>query len=303
MNGTANSEPFSQLRRNIVGDTIATVVQTTVAIVTIISNILVIIVSRKFRKPGDTGVKFIINLAVIDLLGGIALGQAMVVSSFPNVDRNEYFCFYKIQSLTFSSAASQFMVTATTVDRYLIICYRSIHGKLHKKQFGRITIAISWGLAFLLLLLPIMGMYRFDAKKLCVYRSHFANSIYLVSGIILFSCMVADFGMYITILLKARQYKRKVAVSSESNSEEQGKMKNKIRSAKITALVTVAFIVCWVPYYTLMFRFGLGVRNDSLIFARVAFILGMCKGSMNPFIYAWQKRDFRDKCLNLVKCE
>ena len=304
MNGT--SEVILPLVTNSTGHIIAAAVQTPVAIVACISNIVAIIVTKKLRKSGDTASKFITNLAVIDLLGGIALGQALIFSFSPYITKNEFLCFYKIQSLKFASTASQLMVTATTVDRYLIICYRSLHAKLHQRKFGHITIALSWLLACMLLSMPLMGMYDHDGRKPCIYRSHFSNVIYLCSGVALFSCMTADFGMYMHILIKARGHQRKVFTTAnkiEDSSEQQTILVKKFRSAKITASVTMAFIVCWLPYYVLMFRFGLGIKTDSLLFARVSFILGMCKCVMNPFIYAWQKKAFREKCASVLMCK
>ena len=275
------------------------------AILICVSNIIVIIVSKKIRKPGDTSHKFIINLAILDLLVGVVIGQCLILDSVEVVHGSRFWCFYHFQSMTLLMSASQFMVTATALDRYLIICHYTIYLKLHQKRFGYLTIALAWVIPAILIMLPLAGMYNFNGQSLCVHIYIFHNSVYLIRAIICTTIIATNLVLYAMLFRTAHQHIRRVGIATQENTENSrtsGIMLKKLRSAKITGCVTLTFIVCWVPFDIFMFKYGIGLNGGSIHLLRSAYLLGMCKSLVNPFIYGWQKPAFRQKCAELFKC-
>ena len=253
----------------------------------------------------DTSHKFIINLAILDLLVGVVIGQCLLLDSFKVVHGSRFWCFYHFQSLILLLSTSQFMVTATSLDRYLIICHYTFYLKLHQKRFGYLTIALAWVIPAIIIVLPLAGMYNFNRQSLCVYTNIFHNGVYLTRAIICATIIATNLVLYATILRKAHQHIRRVGIATHENTENStrhGIMLKKLRSAKITGCVTLTFIVCWVPFGIFMFRYGTGINGGNIHLLRSTYLLGICKSFMNPFIYGWQKPAFRKKCAELFKC-
>ena len=300
MNNTTTASPVDQ----DIGRVLHSVALLVVAVLICFSNVLIIVVYKKIHKKGDNAYRFILNLAVLDFLVGIYIGQSALIAPFPNLNTNGYFCFYRMQTLILLVAASQFTVTALSLDRYLIICHYSLYHKLHRKHFGSLTIALSWVFGCILFCLPLLYTFDFDSQQLCFYKNIHHSAVYLTNGIVFSSCIMADMIFYIQILRKAHQHGRRIGVASQENTEssrQSGMMIKKLRNAKITGFVTIVCIVCWVPNIVLTIRYGLGMKNESTGVAMIAVIFGICKSLVNPFVYAWQKPNFREKCLDLFR--
>ena len=236
------------------------------AILICISNIIVIIVSKKIRKTGDTSHKFIINLAILDFLVGVFIGQCLILEGFSMLHESRILCFYQAQSMALLVRASQFSVTITSLDRYLIICHYTIYLRLHQKHFGYLNIALAWIIPSILCLLPLAGMYNYDGQSICLYNDIFRNEVYLTRAIILAAIISTNLVLYATIFRKAHQHIRRLGIATHENTEnsrQSGMMLKKLRTAKITGFITLASIVCWVPFDVLLFRFGTGIKNDS----------------------------------------
>ena len=283
------------------GKSIYIPIMTIAAILICVSNIIVIIVSKKIRKTGDTSNKFIINLSLLDFLVGVFIGQCLILEGFSMVHESRILYFYQAQSLALFMRASQFSMTITSLDRYMIICHYIIYLKLHQKRFGYLNIALAWIIPSILCLLPLAGMYNYDGQSFCLYKNIFRNEVYLTRAIILAAIISTNLVLYATIF----QHIRRLGIATHENTEnsrQSGIMLKKLRTAKITGFITLASIVCWVLFDVLLFRFGTGIKNDSTHLLRSTYLLGICKCFFNPFIYGWVKRAFREKYAELLKC-
>ena len=80
------------------------------------------------------------------------------------------------------------------------------------------------------------------------------------------------------------------------------KFRREAKAAKTLAIIVGAFIVCWLPFFTI---YLIGAFCDdcvsSLVFS-VFFWLGYCNSALNPCIYALFARDFRSAFKRLVSC-
>ena len=80
------------------------------------------------------------------------------------------------------------------------------------------------------------------------------------------------------------------------------KFRREAKAAKTLAIIVGAFIVCWLPFFTI---YLIGAFCDdcvsSLVFS-IFFWLGYCNSALNPCIYALFARDFRCAFKRLVSC-
>lgn len=81
------------------------------------------------------------------------------------------------------------------------------------------------------------------------------------------------------------------------------KFRREAKAAKTLAIIVGAFIVCWLPFFTI-YLIGAFCEDcvGSLVFS-VFFWLGYCNSALNPCIYALFARDFRTAFQRLVSCK
>ena len=76
-------------------------------------------------------------------------------------------------------------------------------------------------------------------------------------------------------------------------------MRRKRRTVKIMLLVTLSFLICWTPDHVLycMYQFNgpKGVAWNSDLY-QGALILGFASSCINPLLYAFQSKEFRENC-------
>ncbi|XP_071802655.1 beta-1 adrenergic receptor-like [Asterias amurensis] len=77
--------------------------------------------------------------------------------------------------------------------------------------------------------------------------------------------------------------------------------KEEISMAKMSFLVTVLFLVCWLPQ-SITYIFG-WKHSVVLRTGRFNFFLIILGPALNPFIYAWMNAKVRKACLRLVTCQ
>ncbi|CAL1539159.1 unnamed protein product [Lymnaea stagnalis] len=74
------------------------------------------------------------------------------------------------------------------------------------------------------------------------------------------------------------------------------------KAAKTLAIIVGAFIMCWMPFFTIYLVGAFCENCISPIVFSVAFWLGYCNSAMNPCVYALFSRDFRFAFRKLLTC-
>ncbi|KAK3099694.1 hypothetical protein FSP39_008145 [Pinctada imbricata] len=110
---------------------------------------------------------------------------------------------------------------------------------------------------------------------------------------------------YIHILKKAWEFYRRFrpaqvsGVNAESN-RIRAKQKA-IKNGKVMGIVTLLFTICWLPPHIYQFWYGVEFEGKGS-FNGIILLLGTFNCIINPFIYAWQKEDFRKEGKKHLKC-
>ena len=81
-------------------------------------------------------------------------------------------------------------------------------------------------------------------------------------------------------------------------------MKCKEKTIRIVFVVMVAFFVLWTPNHVMYFLFQFGEMHNlrwNSNYYQVGIILGFSSSWLNPFLYAFQSREFRSHCRKVFR--
>ena len=80
------------------------------------------------------------------------------------------------------------------------------------------------------------------------------------------------------------------------------KFAQETKAAKTVAIIVGAFIICWLPFFTIYLIMAFCSDCVPQLAFSIIFWLGYCNSMINPFIYAMFSRDFRRAFHNLLFC-
>ena len=213
------------------------------------------------------------------------------------------------------------ILLSISVDRYLIIVLRK--DKL-TQQRARLLLYISWCVSACLSFPPTLGwgLYtHYNGWVQCIleeYRNP-ADMIYIlfVTCAIFFLPMFIMTYVYLCICKTVRRNSLRIHNHPESVDVSQmnklglatmGRqpkvtidMSFKTRAFKTILILYVLFVCCWMPYAVLRIVWNLtGQTGANYIGGTVILWLGYMNSAMNPIIYCWRIKKFREACRDLV---
>ncbi|XP_052059415.1 adenosine receptor A2b-like [Mytilus californianus] len=286
------------------------ILQQLIFVIAFIGNSLVIWIFFTRLKLKSTTNRFIVSLALADVLSGIVTGVQIFYFVYPGMNDNMVTCFLRYLSINYTTQVSQMTVMFTTFDRYVAICHPHHYVSVMTRKVAIILSLLPWVLSFVSVSSPLLGWHIWERGCKCEYLLIFERGYYLTSSVISYSFSILTFIMYIFILKTAWRYYSRVKPVGGDTSCNHGTNKSKtmerdVRNAKVTGVVTLAFSVCWLPFMTFPFQKGIGIDQISdtgLTVMNWLVFLGMLNSIVNPFIYAWKRRDFSKECKRTFGC-
>ncbi|XP_070614445.1 type-2 angiotensin II receptor [Erythrolamprus reginae] len=276
----------------------------------LVGNSMVLTALCRQRSPKTVANVYIFNLAVADLLSlaSLPVWAASYTNGY-NWVFGSMMCKLSSSILCLTMFASIFFITCLSVNRYQAIVhpFRCQRGTLER---AFVTTFAVWGLAALTSL-PTFCWRKVNyvnelGVNACVmaYPSEnyaaWSAATALVKNLLGFLLpMAIILGSYLSI----RVHLKKAQGFAKS-------MRVKDRVLKLVAAVVVAFFICWLPFHLLTFLDALSWMEvisrchlTSVIDAVLPF--GLCMGfansCVNPLLYYFVGRQFRDKLQHLFK--
>ena len=291
----------------------------TVFVMATAGNIVVVVVMVKYIRQRSITNRFIVNLAVADLFTGLAAASQVLYVLIPELNNHLYSCLLRFQVVAFMTLTSQLTVTFTTFDRYIAVCHPHNYKTIMTSWFANVLIATAWIYSSIVFLLPFAGINSWKVNSPCMFQLVVKPGQLLGMALTLWIFTIITVIMYVLILHKAllvyRQVRpclkeigeiRRNGSSSDSSCDismvRYTKIQHVLHGAKALATVTLLFALCWLPYTYFQFRAFFDpdfLTSGEWSIANWIVFLGMANSIMNPFIYAWQRKDFNRACKSL----
>ncbi|KAK2142923.1 hypothetical protein LSH36_897g01078 [Paralvinella palmiformis] len=255
-------------------------------------NALTLIAVNRTKKlriiPTNT---FIVSLAVSDGLIGVLLPFIIWLNFTRDerlwdvstcVLRGPYYAMFDI-------SLSTLLVIA--VDRYVAVVHPLYYRRHMTLRIARVTAVAIWIAEFLVL-----------TSLTCYYGTRIETVVLIpiVGNIVLYS------------LIYIRLSRRQRSVSTNPNGGQNAETAAFVQPSKKTktftkmmALVLGYLILAWLPYYILV---PIHNVNDPatprwyVYMYDVAVVLFYSNSFMNPVIYSWKSRDFKEAYIKILRC-
>lgn len=259
----------------------------------VLENITVLVAIWKNHRFHNRMYFFIGNLALCDLLAGVAYLVNLLLSGEKTLQLSPVLWFVREGSMFVALGASIFSLLAIAIERHLtMIKMRPYDTNKNYRVF--LLIGTCWLVAISLGALPILGWNCLDNLPDCstvlpLYTKKYVGFCIIVFIILLLAMSILYARIYILVKSSSRK------VSKNRNSEHAMSL------LRTVIIVVGVFITCWTPLFVLLLLDVACERRCPILYKADWFIaVAVLNSAMNPVIYTLASREMRRAFLGLV---
>nr|APC23841.1 octopamine receptor 2 [Platynereis dumerilii] len=307
---------------------------TFIMVAAVFGNLLVIISVFRFERLRIIANSFIVSLAFADLVVAVLVMPFNAIQELAG-----QWMFGRIMCDIFNandvlfSTASLVHLCCISMDRYIAIMDPYHYESRITKKAVALMLTLTWTVSSLISHIPIhLGWYTTkEQKEQLESNTHqctfIVNKVYaMISSSISF--WIPTFIMvfvYAKIYREARKQEKQIMKltkipnpSSEqlnnnkrngganlSNSriqQDRKKLKREHKAAKTLGIIMGGFLCCWLPFFTwYVSSMMIGFETPDVVISTL-FWVGYFNSALNPIIYAFFNRDFRNAFRRLLRC-
>nr|XP_056700821.1 adenosine receptor A3-like [Euleptes europaea] len=275
------------------------ILESVIAVLAILGNILVIWVVR-LNSACQTTTYFIVSLALADIAVGLVMPMAIVVSL--NVSLPFEGCLFMCCLLVAFTQTSIMSLLAIAVDRYLRVRFLIRYRIITSQKRIKVALGTVWLLSVLMGFTPMFGWRKEPSSyqncsftgvmkmEYMVYLSFFVGTLIpLIIMAILYG------SVFCIIRTKLKQWSTDVGGTRTFYRRE-------FKTAKYLALVLFLFAVCWLPLCIMncVHNFYPHLKIPKCILY-MGILLSHSNSVMNPIVYAFKIKKFRETCSQILR--
>ncbi|XP_029372026.1 adenosine A2a receptor b isoform X2 [Echeneis naucrates] len=260
---------------------------------------------------------FVVSLAVADIaVGLLAIPFAITIST--GFCANFYGCLFIACFVLVLTQSSIFSLLAIAVDRYIAIKNPLRYNSIVTGLRAKCIIALCWVFSVGIGLTPMLGWNTGGMPTANSSSCPEGMTECLFEGVVtldymvyfnFFGCvlvpLVVMLVIYANIFMAARHQLRlmglKVAHApipgemTTSSSSSRSTLQREVHAAKSLAIIVGLFAVCWLPLHIINCFNHLchNCNRPHIWVMNIAIILSHANSVVNPFIYAYRIREFR----------
>lgn len=279
-----------------------------IAFLSTVGNLLVCAAVGFNRKLHTVTNYFLVSLAVADVCVGALAIPCAIMTDLGIPRNNLYLCVLMLSVLIMLTQSSIFSLLAVAVERYVAIFMPFRYHSTMTPRNALLIILVTWVLAFLIGLVPLMGWRKTPTNDSNCYFVNVVDMTYMVY-FNFFACVLAPlivmFLIYAQIFLTVKRQMRRIAADrgGQANSEGATNIKKEMKTATSLFLVLFLFTVCWIPLHIInCFLLLCPQCYVPLPLLLTAIILSHANSAVNPFLYAYKMKSFREAFKGIFMC-
>lgn len=274
--------------------------EVTISILSVFGNLLVCIAVGRNKKLQTVTNYFLVSLAAADFfVGTLAIPCAIMI--YLGIPHNTlYMCVAVAYTLITLTQSSVFSLLAIAIERYVAILLPFHYQRLLKPRNARLIILLTWFLAFLVSLVPLMGFHN-KARHINFCFFTCVVDIALLVYFSFFGCalipLLVMFFIYAHIFITVRRQVRRIAAiqsALEVQAKQNSALRHEAKKATSIFLLIFLFVLCWMPMHIMNFlqQFCPQCRVPMPLIL-TAIILSHANSAINPLLYAYRMKSFR----------
>ncbi|XP_030048194.1 sphingosine 1-phosphate receptor 3 [Microcaecilia unicolor] len=260
----------------------------------VLENLMVLIAIWKNNRFHNRMYFFIANLALCDLLAGIAYKVNILMSGKRTLSLSLTVWFVREGSMFVALGASTFSLLAIAIERHLTMIKMRPYDA-NKKYRVFLLIGTCWLISFTLGALPILGWNCISKLTDCstilpLYSKRYVAFCISVFMLILLAIVILYARIYILVKSSSRR------VTNHRNSERS------MALLRTVVIVVGVFIACWSPLFILLLiDVACKVKTCAVLYKAHWFIaLAVLNSAMNPIIYTLASKEMRRAFFRLI---
>ncbi|XP_061657601.1 sphingosine 1-phosphate receptor 3 [Syngnathoides biaculeatus] len=263
----------------------------------VLENLTVLVAIWRNHRFHNRMYFFIGNLAVCDMLAGVAYLVNLLLSGDRTLHLSPALWFIREGSMFVALGASIFSLLAIAIERHLtMIKMRPYDANKNYRVF--LLIGMCWLVAISFGALPILGWNCLGDLSDCSTVLPLYSKKYVAFCITVFMALLLAMSvLYARIYVLVKSSSRKV--SKNSNSEHAMSL------LRTVIIVVGIFIACWTPIFVLLLvDVACEQRRCCPVLYQADWFIGLAvlNSAMNPVIYTLASREMRRAFVGLACC-
>ncbi|XP_067372103.1 trace amine-associated receptor 13c-like [Channa argus] len=274
--------------------------QSIVAILTVVLNLLVIISISHFRQLHTTTNFLVLSLAVADFLVGLVQMPVEIILYHSCWLLGDFICAVNFFCGYFLISVSVGNLVLISVDRYVAICDPMLYCTKVTAKKVQLCICLCWLFSavhsswILTDFLRTQNTYDFCYGECIVAVTYAQVAVDLVFTFL--GPFIVITLLYIRVFVVAVSQARAIAAVTLQRSETVKPKKSELKAARTLGVVVFVFLLCSCPYYI----FTVATEINSIVGTSAAIWLLYCNSCVNPVIYTFFYPWFRKSTKHII---
>lgn len=272
-----------------------------------VGNITVLAAMVRFRNLRTCMNLLLANLAVCDLLVGVAtapLYGTMYLSE--TMCRSKWLCLAKFTAVIASFSGILMTLAVISGERYVAIFHSLHYNSWCTKKRVKIVIIGIWVYVIPISVLPLLGLNNWKESPVCEYFELLPKSltivIFIVTLGICFPVSTILFSMITHKIWSIRKHSKTVKVYQQRGQDCRSNKEN--RAGMMMPFIFLLFVIFWLPFaIAVPFRYLLSDTELMKDIKNITVIIAMGNSAVNPIVYCWCKVEIKKAMYSILFCK
>ncbi|KAL6465894.1 hypothetical protein MHYP_G00260270 [Metynnis hypsauchen] len=229
-----------------------------------------------------------LSLAMSDVIFCFTLPFSVIYVVSKNWPFGLFMCKFRSFILWLNMYSSIFLLVIISVDRCVLVMFPVWAQNKRTIRKASVIVVFAWIIAAVCstpsAVFRVVRHSTYKQRTTCVYKYIYKKNYIATVTCRFVSSFVIPFLIivicYVVIIRKLK-----------SNHRVRSK-----KPFKIMTVLIVTFLICWLPYHTLLLIKLHEKYHLSITIQRFCFILVSANSCLNPFLYAFMGKDIKEQC-------
>ncbi|KAI4902727.1 hypothetical protein NFI96_030510 [Prochilodus magdalenae] len=228
-----------------------------------------------------------LSLAVSDFIFCSTLPFYVIDSITNNWPFGLFMCKFNTFIMWLNMYSSIFLLTIISVDRCVVVMFPVWAQNQRTVRRASVIVMAAWIISAALSTPPLVlkSIRHRQQKTQCFYKYSEKNYVATVVCRFIFLFVIPFLIMFICYVVIMRKL---------SNQRVKPR-----KPVKIMTLLIVTFLICWLPFHTVILIRLFMKKKVQLIIRILTFFLASVNSCLNPFLYAFMGNGFKEQCYAL----